>query len=77
MNRLTFLLSCVLLAVSPQCWSKQGDTYLLPKAGLLTIGVNNADAMYAIGAYAGYGLTPLLSLEVELDASVSGGLHPR
>ncbi|NOX76555.1 MAG: outer membrane beta-barrel protein [Gammaproteobacteria bacterium] len=68
------LLTLALLAATTSVsQADRGDQYLLPKFGFMSVQLNNADPLYSIGVLYGYGITPEITVEAELNAGVTGG----
>ena len=53
----------------------RGDQYVLGKLGFMAVKKNNADAVGSIGALYGYGMTPEISIETELNLGLLGGKY--
>lgn len=51
----------------------RGDQYLLGKVGIMTVNKNDADPLLSIGALYGYGVTPDITAEAELNLAFVGG----
>lgn len=51
----------------------RGDQYLLGKVGIMTVDKNNADPLFSFGALYGYGITPDITAEAELNLAFIGG----
>ena len=49
--------------------------YLLPKFGIMSVDLNNADPLISVGLLYGIGLTETISFEAELNYGFSGGEH--
>lgn len=61
------------IGVVNDLYAAQGDHYLIPKIGVMDIDANDADLLFTLGVYYGYGLSPNISLEAEIDIGISGG----
>ena len=53
----------------------KGDQYALAKFGAMAIDLNKADPLFAAGFVYGYGLTPRISAEAELNLGLIGGKY--
>ncbi len=65
----------VLIVSAGNAWADRGDQYVLGKLGVMSVKKNNADTVGSIGALYGYGLTPEISLESELNLGLFGGKY--
>lgn len=77
MKRMLHVVTLVIMAHSVTAWADRGDQYLLPKFGIMTVNLNNADNLYSLGVLYGYGLTPEVSVEGEVNLSLTGGDYKR
>ena len=68
-----FLTACVLFLCSGAAWADRGDQYLIAKLGVMQVDLNNADPLFSVGAYYGYGLMRNVSLEAEANFGFLGG----
>ncbi len=51
----------------------RGDQYLIPKVGFMAVGLNGADPLYSLGVMYGYGITPEITAEAEINVGLVGG----
>lgn len=58
-------------------WADKGDQFLLAKIGFMSIELNDADPLYSVGAVYGYGITPEIAVEGELNLGLAGGEYKR
>ena len=65
----------ILVACSGNAWADRGDQYVLGKLGFISVKLNNADTLGSIGVLYGYGLTPEVSIESELNLGLLGGKY--
>jgi hypothetical protein len=70
MNRIIFI---GLILLFNNAFADAGDQYLIGKAGIMTIDANDADPLISLGAYYGYGITPDITAEAELNLGLLGG----
>jgi long-subunit fatty acid transport protein len=54
-------------------YSAAGDQYLLPKFGIMSIDLNDADPLISYGVMWGFGLSDNFSFEAEYNSGLSGG----
>lgn len=54
-------------------YADRGDQFLIPKVGFMSIDLSNADPLYSIGVMYGYGITPEVTVEGEVNLGISGG----
>lgn len=64
-----------LVAYSSNAWADRGDQYVLGKLGVISVKLNNADTLGSFGLLYGYGLTPKVSIESELNLGLLGGKY--
>ena len=72
MKKLLFILLFFILT-SGFTYADSGDQFLIPKVGFMSVDLNNADLLYSVGLLYGYGITPGITVEGELNLGVSGG----
>ena len=65
----------VLAAYGSNAWADRGDQYVLGKLGFMSVKKNNAETLGSIGALYGYGLTPAITLESEINLGLFGGKY--
>jgi hypothetical protein len=65
----------MLAACGSNAWADRGDQYLLGKLGFMSVKKNNANALGSIGALYGYGLTPEVTVEGEVNLGLFGGKY--
>ena len=65
----------ILAAWGSNAWADRGDQYVLGKLGFMSVKKNNADALGSIGALYGYGITPEITVESELNLCLFGGKY--
>ena len=70
---LGFVILLLSVTLSVTAYAGKGDQYLLPKVGIMTIDLDSADSLYSIGALYGYGLSPELTVEGEINLGLTGG----
>ena len=75
MKTLFNTLLLILVAYSSNAWADRGDQYVLGKLGVMSVKLNNADTLGSIGLLYGYGLTPKVSIESELNLGLLGGKY--
>lgn len=68
-----FVLTIWVMTYDRAALADWGDQYIMGKAGIMTIDINNADPLVSMGLLYGFGLTPNVSAEAELNASITGG----
>ncbi|MBI3774287.1 MAG: porin family protein [Gammaproteobacteria bacterium] len=66
-------LAMLFALVSGNVWADRGDQYVLGKLGVMSVKTDNADALGSIGVLYGYGLTPEITVESELNLGWFGG----
>jgi hypothetical protein len=71
------LIFVILGLITDSTFADLGDQYFLPKVGFMSVDLNNADPLYSIGILYGYGLTPAITFEAEVNLGVSGGEYVR
>ena len=54
-------------------FADRGDQFLIPKLGFMSIDLQDADPLYSIGLMYGYGITPEITVEGEVNLGISGG----
>lgn len=54
-------------------WADRGDQYVLGKFGFMSVDLNDADPLFSLGALYGYGITPEITVEGELNLGLIGG----
>ena len=69
------ILVLMLVACGSNAWADRGDQYVLGKLGIMSVKKNNADALGSIGALYGYGVTPEITVEGELNLGLFGGKY--
>ncbi len=67
----------ILVLFSHTSFADSGDQYLLPKIGIMSVELNEADSLTSIGLLYGYGISAKFTLEAELNASITGGKYDR
>jgi len=72
---IVFLFISVLICSNSQ--ADAGDQYLLPKIGIMSVDLNDADSLTSLGLLYGYGLSSRFVFEAELNSSISGGKYDR
>gem|GEM_PF-1059738 len=74
-----FCTSLVLLATlgANSAWADRGDQFLLGKLGFMSVDLNDADLLYSVGALYGYGVTPDITVEAEVNLGLLGGAYER
>lgn len=55
----------------------RGDQFLLGKLGFMSVDLNDADLLYSVGALYGYGITPEITAEAEVNLGLLGGAYRR
>jgi hypothetical protein len=65
----------MLAAYGSNAWADRGDQYVLGKLGFMSVKKNNAETLGSIGALYGYGLTPAITLESEINLGLFGGKY--
>lgn len=65
----------VLITWGTNTWADRGDQYVLGKLGIISVKLNDADTLGSIGLLYGYGLTPEVSMEGELNLGLLGGKY--
>ncbi|MFV2056756.1 MAG: outer membrane beta-barrel protein [Thiohalomonadales bacterium] len=74
MKRGTLLLFILLSAIyASPVLSAAGDKYILPKFGIMSIDLKNADPLISFGVMLGFGLSVNFSFELEYNIGFSGG----
>ena len=63
--------------VANSAWADRGDQFLLAKVGFMSVDLNNADLLYSVGALYGYGITPDITAEAEVNLGLLGGAYKR
>lgn len=63
----------LLLGITGAAHADRGDQYVLGKVGFMTLDVNNADLLFSFGALYGYGITPEITVEGEINLGLLGG----
>lgn len=66
-------LALLLVMCGTNAWADQGDQYVLGKVGFMSVDLHNADPLFSIGALYGYGITPEITAEGELNLGLIGG----
>ena len=65
----------MLAAYGSNAWADRGDQYVLGKLGFMSVKKGNAETLGSIGALYGYGLTPAITLESEINLGLFGGKY--
>ena len=65
----------MLVACSSNAQADRGDQYVLGKLGFMSVKLHGADTLGSIGVLYGYGLTPAVTLESELNLGLFGGKY--
>ena len=68
-----FVLLCA--ACGSNAWADSGDQYVLGKLGFMSVKKNSADPVGSLGLLYGYGLTPGITVESELNLGLFGGKY--
>lgn len=63
------------VACGSTAWADRGDQYVLGKLGFMSVKKNNADMVGSVGALYGYGVTPEIAIESELNLGLLGGKY--
>lgn len=66
-------LAMLFALMSSTVWADRGDQYVLGKLGIMSVKTDSADALGSIGMLYGYGLTPEITVESELNLGWFGG----
>lgn len=69
----TLVLMCAVLGGN--AWADLGDQYVLGKLGIMSVKKDDADALGSLGVLYGYGLTPEITVESELNLGWFGGKY--
>jgi hypothetical protein len=73
-----FVAALAFLCATPGIvYADRGDQYLLPKIGFMSIDLNEADPLFSAGLLYGYGITPSITIEGEVNLGISGGEYTR
>lgn len=68
----------VLVWLIPQItFAQNGDQYILPKYGQMSIDINEAKNLVSAGLLYGYGLSKHFSIEAELNSGIEGGQYSK
>lgn len=70
MKKLFFVL---LFLATGTAYADRGDQFVIPKVGFMSVDLNNADPLFSLGVMYGYGFTPKITFEGELNVGVAGG----
>lgn len=73
MKKILCFLLLALLCTAGNAWADAGDQYLLPKLGIMSIDLKDADPLYSAGVLYGYGITSDVTVEGELNLGLTGG----
>jgi hypothetical protein len=73
MNRIFPIVLMILSGCVGVAHADRGDQYLLGKVGIMTIDVNDASPLISLGALYGYGITPEITVEGEVNLGLIGG----
>jgi hypothetical protein len=74
LSLLVFVITCFMTATA---MADRGDQYLLPKLGFMSINLNNAKPLFSGGLLYGYGISPSVTIEGEINVGISGGGYDR
>ena len=58
-------------------WADRGDQFPLGKVGFMSVDLNDVDLLYSVGAVYGYGITPDITAEAEVNLGLLGGAYKR
>lgn len=72
-----FIICLVIAFTNAKAESTNEGRYLLPKAGIMAISLNNSDPLISVGLLYGVRLTETSSFESELNYGFSGGAHTK
>ncbi len=75
MKTIVKALMLVLAACGGNAWADRGDQYVLGKFGIMSVKLNSADTLGSIGLLYGYGITPEITIESELNLGLFGGKY--
>lgn len=73
MNKIFRAVAVLLAVCSSNAWADRGDQYVLGKVGFMSVDLNSADPLFSIGALYGYGITPEITAEGEINLGLLGG----
>lgn len=68
-----FVLTIWFMAYDKTAFAEWGEQYVMGKAGIMAVNINNANPLVSLGVLYGFGLTANVSTELELNASLTGG----
>jgi len=75
MKKIAYTLAAAALLLASTAHADRGDQYALAKFGAMSVDLNKADPLVAFGFVYGYGLTPRISAEAELNLGLLGGKY--
>lgn len=71
--RKLFFVLLLFIVVTGTAYADRGDQFLIPKVGFMSVDLNSADPLYSLGVMYGYGYTPEITFEGEINIGVAGG----
>jgi len=63
----------LLFLATGTAYADRGDQFVIPKVGFMSVDLNNADPLFSVGVMYGYGFTPEITFEGEINIGVAGG----
>jgi len=75
MKKFAYGLAAATLLLANAAQADRGAQYALAKFGAMSVDLNKADPLVAFGFVYGYGLTPRISAEAELNVGLIGGKY--
>lgn len=75
MKTILKIIVLLVMVCSSTAQADRGDQYVLGKLGFMSVKLNSADTLGSIGVLYGYGLTPEIAFESELNLGLLGGKY--
>lgn len=73
MKKFLYVLGTLSIIATGTVYADRGDQFLIPKVGFMSINLSNADPLFSVGVMYGYGYTPEITFEGEINIGVTGG----